>query len=76
MMSWLSAVLIEAALQREARGFLVGAEVAERQVAGFAAVSGVGAVETERPDHEPQRSIGRRRRRPGDVAAERAAEAA
>ena len=51
----------QAAAQREAGGLLVGAEVAERQVAGFAAVAGVAPDETERPDDQPQRSVVRAR---------------
>ena len=65
----------ETALQREPRRLLVRAEVAEREVAGFAAVAGVGAAEAERPHDEPQwTAIGRRRRRPRDVPPEGAPE--
>ena len=59
------------AFEREAGRLLSGAEVAERQVAGLAAVAGIGAAEAERPDDEPQRPIRGRGRGPRDVPAER-----
>ena len=64
----------QAALEREAGRFLSGAEVAERQVAGFTAVAGVDASEAERPHDEAQRPVGGSHRRPRDVPAERASE--
>ena len=73
-MSWLSAVLTRPPFSVKPAALLAGAEVAERQVAGLAAVAGVGALEAERPHHEAQRTIGRRRRRPRDVPPERAPE--
>ena len=73
-MSWLSAVLMRPPFSVKPAAFSSGAEVAEREVAGFAAVAGVGAAEAERPHDEPQRPIGRRRRRPRDVPPEGAPE--
>ena len=64
----------QAAFQSEAGRLLSGAEVTERQVAGFAAVAGVGASEAERPHDEAQRPVSGSRRRPRDIPAERASE--
>ena len=51
-----------------------GVEIAERQIAALAAVAGIAAAKAERPDDQPQRTVGGHGGRPGDVAAERAPE--
>jgi hypothetical protein len=46
-------------------------EIAEREIAGFAAVSRIRAAEAEWANREPQRPALGRRGRPGDIASER-----
>ena len=74
MMSWLSAVLIEPPLQREARRLVAGAEVTERQIAGLAAVAGVGCRESRTAGRSSATDRRGRGGRPGDVPPERAPE--